>query len=427
VSVASADDAPDGGSGTPADAPTDAPAPTPAPDPTQPPSEPASDPGKHGKKGKKAKHDGDAAAATTAAPSAGDDAAAVLEAKKKAKKKKKHGKLEFGGRVFVRGALVKDKAAPDAVAQGSVNSARVGLEYRWHDLRVELEAEIASKLRLKDAFVQLHLTDAGPKVDVRAGNFKMPFSATQLTSIWSLPMGDRGLLDNVLVKRLQVAGRAAGAMAIVEWPVAWSPTVRAGVFQGTDDAGTPLSAPASDRFGMDGVLRVSVKPAHGLELGVAGSARTGQLQVVPLEVSRAYAAEVDATLSVDAGPGVLRVWAEGMLGTSWLVAGSDPAHTRATFAEGRGIAAYRLGGEAHGKRYVEIYGLFGALDPDSSFRHDLVAEATGGLTYGASNVWRVQAELERWQVASKAPIGIVELGVGPATSTTFFVQLGARI
>ena len=65
--------------------------------------------------------------------------------------------------------------------------------------------------------------------------------------------------------------------------------------------------------------------------------------------------------------------------------------------------------------------------PDASIRHDLVFEGTGGVTYGAWSVWRLQAELERWQIASAAPIGIAELGVGPSTSTTFLLQLGARI
>ena len=347
--------------------------------------------------------------------------------KPKKPKKKKHGKLAFAGRAFVRGAVVKDKADPDAVAQGTVNSARVKVEYRWHALRAELAAELATRVRLKTAFIQLRLADGASTVDVRAGQMKMPFSAIQLTSIWGLPMADRGLLDNVLVKRLQVAGRAVGAMVIAEWPSVWSATLQVGVFQGTDDAGTALAATASNRFGQDGVARLSVRPAHGLELGVAGSARVGEILAVPLVVSRGYAGEVDATLDVAAGPGVLRVWAEGMLGTSWLVSRFDPTRTRVTFAEGRGIASYRLGGAAHGKRYGELYGVFGALDPDTSIRHDLISEATGGVTYGAWNAWRIQLELERWQVASAAPIGIVALGVGPATSTTFLVQLGARL
>ena len=123
----------------------------------------------------------------------------------------------------------------------------------------------------RSAFVQLRLHDGEPKAEVRAGNFKMPFSAIQLTSIWTLPMADRGLIDNVLVKRLQIAGRAIGATVAVELPGAWRPAVRAGVFQGTDDAGNELAVGAQDRFGQDAVVRATVRPAAGLELGAAGS------------------------------------------------------------------------------------------------------------------------------------------------------------
>lgn len=401
-------------------APTDAPA-APAADagaPTDEPAtdEPATEPGKHHKH-----HEHDAAAAVD-----GDPSAPPLEKPHK-KKKKKHGHLDFGGRVLIRGAAVKEKTAPDTVAQGTINSARVKAEYRWHDLRAEVEVELAGKPRLKNAFAQLRLADGATKVDLRAGNFKMPFSAIQLTSIWSLPMADRGLLDNILVRRLQVAGRAVGAMATIAHGGPWSPELRAGVFQGTDDGGTPLAAPARDRFGMDGVVRLTVEPTHGLTIGAAGSARVGELLEVPATVSRGYAGELDATLDVDAGPGHLTVWLEGMVGTSWLVAGSDPTHRRATFAEGRGIAGWRLGGAKHGKRFYELYGVFGALDPDATIQHDAAIEATGGVTLGAWDAWRVQLELERWQVASNAPIGIVELGIGPTTSTTALIQLGARL
>ncbi|MCX5745306.1 MAG: porin [Proteobacteria bacterium] len=420
--------------------------------PVDPPVGDVGDGGKKHKKGDKGdKGDqGDKASTETAHPDVdpdGVDAAEPTEAdeptaadpeqpgkhdKKKAKKakkakKKKHGKLEFGGRLLAREAFVRLKDAPHVVAQGTLNSARVKSEYSWHEVRAELEVELATKVRVKNAFAQLRLADVTTKVDVRAGNFKIPFSGIQLTSLWSFPMADRGLVDNVLVHRLQVAGRAVGGMMVVGWPVAWSPELRVGMFQGTDDAGNALAVRGRDRFGQDGVVRMTVKPTHGLELGLAGEARVGQLQEVAAPIERGYAGELDVTLNTAAGPGQLRVWAEGMLGTSWLVAGNNPGHTHATFGEGRGIAAWRLGGAGHGKRYVELYGLFGMVDPDTAIQHDLVVEATGGLTYGAWNSWRLQLELERWQTGSNAPIGIVELGLAPTTSTTLLVQLGARL
>ena len=412
---AGVDPTPSTGAGTPTP-PTDAGSPaTPTVSTPVEPPKPESDTKSGKKHGKKHTND-------QARPG---DTTSTVDEPSTSKRKKKHGELTFAGRLFVRAAAVKEKTAPDVVGQATVPSARVKSEYRWQRLQAEVEVEFANKVRLKNLFAELRLLDDGAKVDVRAGNFKVPFSEIQLSSIWTLPMADRGLLDNVLVNRLQVSGRAVGAMVAVEWPVAWSPELRVGVFQGVDDAGNALVAPARDRFGQDGVVRVTVKPIHGLEIGVAAGARVGELLVIPVVVSRGYQGELDVTLNTRVGPGRLRVWIEGMVGTSWLVA--DPARKRATFDEARGIAAWRLGGADHGDRYFEIYGLFGVLDPDAAVRNDLVVEATGGVTYGAWNAWRIQAEVERWRTGSNAPIGIVELGLAPPTSTTVLVQLGARI
>ncbi len=345
----------------------------------------------------------------------------------KSKKKKKKKKLEFGGRVFVRSALTKGGAAPDPVAQNTLNSARVKTEYRSHGVRAEIEAEIAGKPRIKTAYGQLRLHDSGPKLDVRAGNFKMPFSAIQLASIWTLPMADRGLLDNVLGKRLQLTGRAVGVMMILELPGDWHPELDVGVFQGTDDVGNALAAPAQDRFGQDGVVRLAAKPTHGISIGMAGSVRSGELLAAPIVVRQGYAGEIDATIDVDTHPGRLRTWVEAMIGTSWLVGGMIPSHTLTRFHELRGIVSWRLGGTGHRDRYVELYGLAGQLDPDRIVTGDRVVELTGGISYGASEVWRVQAEAEVWRIGANAPLGIAEFAVAPSNTTTFLVQLGVRI
>jgi len=369
---------------------------------------------------------GDGLDPAPAADPGGDGDKATKGKKAKKKNKKKHGTLAFQGRAVVRGAVVKVRGGGDAIGQGTMQSARAEADYRWkRQLRAQLEIELAGKARIKNAFVQLRLHDDGLRVSVRAGNFKMPFSAIELDSFWNLPAADRGLLHDVLVKRFQLAGRAVGATLHVELPGAGKLELTAGMFQGRDDAGDPLAVSVHDRFGQDGVIRVTAKPAHGVELGAAGELRVGQLLVLPAIVRRAWAAELDATIDVDAGPGRVRAWIEGMVGTSWLVA--DPSTSRATFVAGRGIVGYRIGKTKFGRRYVEPYAVIGALDPDSAFGNDLVLEVTGGVTYGASDAWRVQLEVERWKVSANAPVGIAELGIAPATSTTFLIQLGARL
>jgi Phosphate-selective porin O and P len=351
--------------------------------------------------------------------------------KKEKAPKKQHGTFELHARAIVRAAVTKIHGGGEATGALAMQSARLKADYRWKDqVRARLDVELAGKARLKTTFVQVRLyddevQDGGTKIVVRAGKMKMPFSGIELDSSWNLPMADRGLLHEVLAKRMQVAGRAIGATVIADLPGSWSPSVSAGMFQGTDDAGDALAVTAGDRFGQDGVLRVTVKPTPCLELGAAGEMRVGKLLVLPAVVRRAWASELDLAFTAEAGPGQFRAWLEGMVGTSWLVA--DPAKAKAYVAEARGIASYHIGDTKFGSRYVEPFAMIGALDPDLDITTDHVLEMTGGVSYGASRAWRLQLEVEHWRIGRNAPLGIVELGIAAVTSTTVLLQLGAQL
>jgi hypothetical protein len=148
-------------------------------------------------------------------------------------------------------------------------------------------------------------------------------------------------------------------------------------------------------------------------------------------VRRAYAAELDATWETRAGAGVARAWLEGMLGTSWIAGRSMPCRgfmpCKVPILETRAIAAYRIGGIARRERYVEVYGQFGVLDPDRDTSDDHVIETSGGITYGAWEFWRVQAEASVVRFGDNAPLGIAEFATLPVNATRFLVQLGARL
>lgn len=333
--------------------------------------------------------------------------------------------IELGARVYVRGAFSKEGDDPSFAAETAIQSARLEAEYRWHQVRTKIEVELHSRAKLKTTYVQLRLADGPARVDVRAGNFKMPFSAIQQESIWTLPMADRGLIDNVFVNRMQLAGRAVGANLVVRLKAPWRPELRAGVFQGTDDAGNPLSATAGDRYGQDAIARASVRPIHGFELGAAFGSRAGELLVLPATIRRQWAAEVDATAELELGPARVRGWAEAVTGTSWLVA--DPMQTSARFVSGRAIGAVRFGGAKKGRHYVEPYALAGAVDPDTSVGGDFIRELTGGVGVGAWDRWQLQAELEVWRMGDNAPVGIAIYGLAPTNSTTALIQFGARL
>ena len=67
------------------------------------------------------------------------------------------------------------------------------------------------------------------------------------------------------------------------------------------------------------------------------------------------------------------------------------------------------------------------MDPDRDTANDRVVEVSGGISYGAWEAWRVQAEAEAWRFGDKAPLGIAEFASAPTNSTRFLVQLGARL
>jgi hypothetical protein len=336
--------------------------------------------------------------------------------------KKKHKKIELTGRIFTRAALHDENDAGFA-GQLSLQSARGGIDYRTDYLRAQLELEVATKTVVKDAYAQLRVLD-DPKLDVRAGQFKMPFSAIQLESIWTLPMADRGVIDNILTKRMQVAGRAIGAMVSADLGMT---ELKLGAFQGRDDAGEPLDVGSDAAFGQDIVLRGTAKPIHGIEIGASGSVRSGALLNAPIVVEHGYASEVDAVVDQPAGPGEIRAWVEGMIGTSWLTGVMIPNHHRTRFLETRAIGAYRIGGGGKHDAFVEVYALGAVLDPDRILSDDLVAELAGGISYGMGDIWRVQLEAERWMFGGNAPLGIAELAVMSTDSTTLLVQLGAHL
>lgn len=374
--------------------------------------------------------DGGEAGAPAGAPATGRGADRAREGKGnrtgKGNDKGKRKKLEIGGRVFARTSLIKAQDVDEMTALTAVRSARGGIDYRVKNVRAQIAVELAGKARVKDAWAQLRLSRA-PKVDVRAGNFRMPISAIKLDSLWTLPLADRGLIDTILTGRMQITGRAPGVMASVGGGAPLHLTARLGMFQARNDTGDALAASARDGFGQTAVARVTASPWHGLELGASGQVRHGALIEAPVVIRRAYAAELDAKLSVPVGPGQLRAWLEGMVGTSWLVAGTDPSHHLTRFLEARGLVAYRLFRGAKRTRYVEVYGQAGALDPDRIVDRDRALELTGGLSVGAHDRWRAQLELEAWRFGASAPLGLQSFAALPRNSTTILAQLGVHI
>ena len=98
---------------------------------------------------------------------------------------------------------------------------------KW--LTANVEVELAGKPKLKDAWLRGRFR----YLTAKAGQFKMPFSAIEMESIWTLPLADRGLLHTALVKELQVAGRRPGFALEVHGRGKVRPSLAVGGFQGS--------------------------------------------------------------------------------------------------------------------------------------------------------------------------------------------------
>ena len=156
---------------------------------------------------------------------------------------------ELGGRVYFRaGSHRSADTLPgeslhgtDWTTEEGIESARIEATFQWDDwLKFVVEGELEGEPRLKDAYMRGE--HAGTGLRLTAGQFKALGSVIDATSSWTLPVPERGMVKDVLVNRLQIAGRRPELA--LEWrgPKPLRPTIAIGVFQASDTSGTLLES-----------------------------------------------------------------------------------------------------------------------------------------------------------------------------------------
>jgi hypothetical protein len=266
----------------------------------------------------------------------------------------------------------------------SVQSARVGFEYRspmeW--LTLEVQAELAGRVELKDA-----VAEAKQKHwDAKVGQFKMPIGAFEMDSPWDLPIVHRGFVNELLVDRLDVAGRRPGVTIGVRAGGAVKPSLTLGVFQGSALATQTADDRDVDLISEQGtdsqteIARAQIK-VEELKVGLVYQHRLGAPTVG--KTKHYWTAGFDAYWEWLHGAGGFRIWADAMAGESWYEHVSKAVDgDEATFATVRALVAYRFGGVEQGDLYVEPF-LFGAAhDPDVDVVADQAVEGMLGLAAG---------------------------------------------
>jgi hypothetical protein len=348
----------------------------------------------------------------------------------------KLGELDVGGRVLARAALVKQRESfedgagvtrdrPKNSFDLSVPSARLEARYdapvRFVTALVELE--LTGKPELKDAWVRLR----GTRFGVQVGKFKVPFSAFALESRWDLPTAGRGLAHDILVDRLEVAGRRPGVSvsARTRGKDHWS--VELGAFQGSVLVERDGSVRKAELFEEQTLRTQSLVARAEVEQGdVTAGAGFEQRIGTPgvLRSERYFTLGGDVVMDTEYQGGGLRLWAEGVFGGSWLEHSRKPTDdVDAVFASGRLMAAARFGGTRKGETYLEPYGMVSVLDPDTVVAFDLASEQTVGLNVGFWRLARVGVEATLTHLERNFPRAY-GLGTHP-NRQTLLAQAGA--
>lgn len=434
VPAAPAETAPPGGSYA---SPPAAPEPAVEPAADEPAPAPADDAGgvdeTGGGKKKKRKHRKPTDDDADPAP-----ASALPKAEKVDKKRDKAGKHDFRlkGRVLALAELSHRRERVVTVESGIVDrnrdaldlelqSARIGVDYRsplpW--LSAEVEIEVAGKVEAKDAFVK-----AGQLFFVKAGRFKVPAPSLELASPWTIPQVRRGLVHNLLVDWMDVGGRAPGVAFGYHQKSGLRPRLTLGVFQGSTldtvvpgDRDVRLIDHAS-LHAQTYAARAEISP-FGVALGVWYQQRVNSIVVNRIEHYATFG--LDATIDRSFEHGGVRAWVDGGAGQSPYLHADKPGNGDAAwFAFGRAQVAYRFGGVAQGDPYLEPFGFFAVMDPDTEVVSDRVTEAALGVSVGFWDRARLTLQGETTAGQRNLPAGF--LGGQTPDHQSLLLQAGAR-
>lgn len=325
--------------------------------------------------------------------------------------------LSFAGRVFSRFTAASVESEP---WQGelTLDSARVAVNYVWKEkLRVKVAIEAARGGDIKDAFVDVK---AAPGVFVRAGHFKLPVSALENASAWTLPTIERGVVAKVLEDGITLTGRRDAVQVTWQTPDD-GPRVIAAVSQSRATDGTDPARALVDGAGVAAALRVEHDLCPDIRVGLVASNRE---TIDGSRVARHWAGGADLELDLkDAGLG-LRLWADVLVGQSHLGAAAA-GRERTTFVATQAAAGWRFGGAKKNKPYLEPYVLGGFLNPSVDRKRDDVTEVIGGVAAGRWKKWRGQGQLSVVNARGLRPAGLGGALVDINDAVTLSVQLGA--
>jgi hypothetical protein len=169
------------------------------------------------------------------------------------------------------------------------------------------------------------------------------------------------------------------------------------------------------------IARAQIDPTDGVQVGVYYDHRVGTPGI--LRTEHFWLAGADLVIDRPFAGGGLRAWFDTTAGATWFEHPSKPDDGQdTTFLSARAIIAWRIGGAEPEARYLELYGTFGALDPDTEVSADLAYEAAGGVNVGLWQRTRLSLQGEVYRTDRNFPPGYF-LGIDP-DHVALLAQLG---
>lgn len=189
-------------------------------------------------------------------------------------------RLVAGGRLISEEPAISSEGAPvgQPVRRGSLDlrQARVGVDARYRDvLRIRATLELSDLLDkpepgmvLRNAWANIRVR---PGFQIRAGQFKRPYSRLELRGFSSIPFIGRGLFNRIAVEDLGWGERALGVML-------WGDIEPA--LPGLDRLRWQLSvtnhAVSGAPHGFDAHARLTYDPTHWLSFGANAAYKSVQ-------------------------------------------------------------------------------------------------------------------------------------------------------
>lgn len=342
---------------------------------------------------------------------------------------------ELTGRLFARQSFTSASFGDEpGVWQWtqSVASARLAAKYSYRDtVKTEVEVEFSDgKGKIRDAYVRYRPTRA---FSLKAGRFKKPISAVQLEGLWSLPVIERGLLDELQfgTVSLPIGGRGDGIELALDLRDLGDFPVELQLVMLQSDILTPLDV--TEDLGADLYARATFAVTRDVDVG-ATFGWIGYLEKPERGTGFRHApvSGIDVTVT----DRFVRVWAEVIAGIDTLPFAIDVATLdlpcsvdgegnpvcppfeliadRGLFVAARAVASLRF--RPGFVRILEPFAAVTVLDLNTKFTADEARQFGGGITAYFNKRLRAQLQVDRTTAKSDAPV---------ADTTRVLFQLGS--